>query len=62
MPARNAIHLNEIFNLIDKHGNGKVEIAKIGDLLRYSGLNPSEKVCDQIISRDKISCNHCDLI
>lgn len=52
MPTtRRTINLNEIFSLIDKHGKGKVEVARIGDLLRYSGLNPSEQVCSQIISK-----------
>lgn len=47
--ARPTVNLQEIFNLTDKHGKGSVEVVKIGDLLRYAGLNPTEKTCAKII-------------
>lgn len=53
MPSstRQPVNLQEIFNLIDKQGKGNIESSKIGDLLRYSGLNPTEKTCTQIIGK-----------
>ncbi len=47
--TRQTVNLQEIFNLIDKKGKGSVEASTIGDLLRYAGLNPTEKTCTQII-------------
>ena len=47
--TRQPVNLQEIFNLIDKQGKGNVESSKIGDLLRFAGLNPTEKTCYQII-------------
>ena len=47
--ARSTVNLQEIFNLNDKQGKGIVEVVKIGDLLRYAGLNPTEKTCAKII-------------
>jgi len=51
MPSstRQTVNLQEIFNLIDKQGKGNVDSSKIGDLLRYSGLNPTERTCSLII-------------
>ena len=52
MPSTNnlsTVNLQEIFNLTDKKGRGSIEANKIGDLLRYSGLNPTERACSQII-------------
>lgn len=52
MPAaRTTVNLQEIFNLKDKQGKGAVEVGKIGDLLRYAGLNPTEKTCAKIIGK-----------
>jgi Ca2+-binding EF-hand superfamily protein len=51
--TRQPVNLQEIFNLIDKKGKGSVEASKIGDLLRYAGLNPTEKTCNQIIGNSK---------
>lgn len=45
------VNLQEIFNLTDKQGRGLIEIHKIGDLLRYAGLNPTERTCNQIIGK-----------
>lgn len=47
------VNLQEVFNLIDKNGRGQIEINKIGDLLRYAGLNPTERTCNQIIGKYK---------
>lgn len=45
------LNLQEIFNLLDRNGRGSVETGKIGDLLRYAGLNPTEKTCSHIIGK-----------
>lgn len=47
--TRQPVNLQEIFNLIDKQGKGNIDSSKIGDLLRYSGLNPTERTCSLII-------------
>lgn len=52
--TRQPVNLQEIFNLIDKQGKGIIDSSKIGDLLRYSGLNPTEKVCSQIIGKVRL--------
>lgn len=52
--TRPPVNLQEIFNLIDKQGKGIIDSSKIGDLLRYSGLNPTEKVCSQIIGKVRL--------
>lgn len=51
MPSvdRSTINLQEIFNLIDRNGRGIVEVHKIGALLRYAGMNPTERTCSQFI-------------
>lgn len=54
MPAATTlptVNLQEIFSLTDKNGRGIIEIKMIGDLLRYAGLNPTERVCSQIIRK-----------
>jgi Ca2+-binding EF-hand superfamily protein len=45
------VNLHQIFNLIDKNEKGIVNADKIGDMLRYAGLNPTVKDCTQIIGK-----------
>lgn len=58
MPSadRSTINLQEIFNLIDRNGRGSIEIQKIGALLRYAGMNPTERACSQIIGSHRQFC------
>lgn len=55
MPTRRIINLKEIFDAnsnSSKSGDGMISTDKIGDLLRYTGLNPTEQLCHQIKSKN----------
>jgi len=43
----------EVFSLFETRNNGKVEAAKIGDILRALGLNPTETDVQKLVSEVK---------
>lgn len=45
-----AVDLKEIFSIYDHEGSGKVSLGKLADLLRSSGLNPTEKQIKELIA------------
>jgi calmodulin len=44
-----AVDLKEIFTIYDTEATGNVSLTRLGDLLRSSGLNPTEKQIKELV-------------
>jgi Ca2+-binding EF-hand superfamily protein len=48
-------HLKDVFHLLDKNGNDKIEIKELGDGLRAMGMNPSNQEIQDLIDTYDVS-------